>query len=599
MGVNEFLDQLKQRKLVQWALTYVAAAFALIQVFDIVAQRFGWPEASVRFIITALAVGFFVVLVLAWYHGERGAQRVTGTELLILALTLAIGGGLLWRVAGTHGPAATAAADGDSVPANASAAAALAVAITDKSIAVLPLVNTSGDPANEYFSDGLSEELISVLAKIPDLKIIGRSSSFHFKGTSDDSRTVGLKLGVAKLLEGSVRKQGERVRISVDLINAADSRQLWSQTYDRELKDIFAVQSEIATAVVEQLKLKFIGTGVQPQAMTQNLAAYNALLQGDFYRALFTLDAQRKAVTYYSEAIRLDPGFAVGYARLSRAWRTLAAVWLEASEVANGYVQARRAAEQALKLAPDLGEAHQALGWVLMTPDFDFAAAESEMRRAAVLAPQDAEALNGLAYVLAAKGQLAEADEIWRKAAQIEPLAVAYYLNGARVLIGLGRLDEAEALLRKSIELQPGASHVYSYLTTIDLLRGDGTAAQRDAGHEESGFWSDYAQTLARQGQNDAGAADASLRRFIEQHGDTGAFQIASIYALRKDPDRMFEWLDRAYSEHDSGLTQLLVEPFSVRYRSDPRFAALCAKLKIDVTRLMPNAAGVKDAPGK
>ena len=185
-------------------------------------------------------------------------------------------------------------------------------------------------PGNDYFSDGLSEELIAVLAKIPGLKIIGRSSSFLFKGKSDDSRTIGEKLGVANLLEGSVRKQGDRVRIVAELINAADGRALWSETYDRELKDVFAVQSEIATAVTEQLKIKLLGAPAKSDAApsNDNLAAYNALQQGTFYFRLSTEEGTRKATEFYDEAIRLDPRYALAYAQLSAAWRQLAATWL-------------------------------------------------------------------------------------------------------------------------------------------------------------------------------------------------------------------------------------------------------------------------------
>ena len=199
---------------------------------------------------------------------------------------------------------------------------------------MLPLVNTSADAANDYFSDGLSEELIAVLAKIPGLKIIGRSSSFLFKGKADDSRTIGDKLGVANLLEGSVRKEGDRVRIVAELINATDGRALWSETYDRELKDVFAVQSEIATAVAEQLKVKLLGGPAKSDAApsNNNLAAYNALQQGTFYFRLSTEEGTRKATEFYGEAIRLDPHYALAYAQLSAAWRQLAATWLGGGE---------------------------------------------------------------------------------------------------------------------------------------------------------------------------------------------------------------------------------------------------------------------------
>src|SRR5205823_2492995 len=198
--------------------------------------------------------------------------------------------------------------------------------LPEKSLAVLPLVNTGGDPNNEYFSDGLSEELIAVLAKVPALKIISRSSSFLLKGTSEDSRAIGHKLGVMNLLEGSVRKQGDRVRIVAELISAADGRELWTETYERELKDVFAVQSEIATAVTAQLKIRLLGPPPQSDAapLNENLAAYTALQQGNFHLSRVNEEGFRQAIKFYEEAIRLDPFYALAYARLSFAWKALA-----------------------------------------------------------------------------------------------------------------------------------------------------------------------------------------------------------------------------------------------------------------------------------
>lgn len=232
--MNEFLQRLKQRKLVQWGVAYVAAAFALLQGIDIVAQQFGWPEEVRRGITLALIVGFFVVLVLAWYHGERGAQRVSGTELLILALLLAVGGGFLWRFARASPALAVKAAV---VP---------AVAIPEKSIAVLPFENLSEDKANAYFADGIQDEILTRLAKIGDLKVISRTSTQRYKTTPENLPEIAKQLGVAHILEGSVQKSGDQVRISVQLIRAGTDSHLWGETYDRKLHDIFAVQSEVA-----------------------------------------------------------------------------------------------------------------------------------------------------------------------------------------------------------------------------------------------------------------------------------------------------------------------------------------------------------------
>ena len=459
------------------------------------------------------------------------------------------------------------------------------VSVPEKSIAVLPLVNTSGDPGNDYFSDGLSEELIAVLAKIPGLKIIGRSSSFLFKGKSEDSRTIGEKLGVANLLEGSVRKQGERVRIVAELINAADGRELWSDTYDRELKDVFAVQSEIAVAVTDQLKIKLLGASAKSDAApsNDNLAAYNALQQGTFYLRLSTEEGTRKATEFYGEAIRLDPNYALAHANLSSAWRQLGATWLGGAEANEAYAKARNEAHVALSLAPNLSAAHEALGFVLLTPDLDFAGADAEFRKAEKLAPADAAPKNARSYSFAAEGRLAEAENLGRQALTLDPLGVTRYLNLARILIGGGRYDEAEAALGKARALQPAAARQHVYLTIIDILRGNTAAALQDAQLEPPGFWRDYALALATQGQSDRVAADAALQKLIHEDAVNGPFQIAAVYGLRKEPDKMFEWLDRAYTARDSGLTQLLVTPFILTHKNDPRFAAFCQKLKLPV----------------
>jgi TolB-like protein len=588
--MTELLERLKQRKVVQWTLAYAAFAFALLQGLDIVAQQFGWPDGIRRGITIALAIGFFITLVLAWYHGERGAQRATGTELLILALLLAIGGGVLWRVApGTHDVmTATAAGAGPTAAVKAEAAGA-AESADEKSIAVLPLANTSGDPANEYFSDGLSEELISVLAKIPDLKTIGRSSSFHFKNSTDDSRTIGERLGVMHLLEGSVRKQGDRVRIVVDLIRAANGQQLWTETYERDLKDIFAIQSEIATAVVAQLKVKLLGAQPRSDAAPAgaNLAAYNALLQGLYFARRFNEADVRKALAYFEEAVRIDPNYALAHAHLSRVWRALGAAFVVTpAEIDAAYAHARESAQTALRLAPDLGEAHLAVGWVHVTPDVDLPGAELEFRRAAELAPHDARMVQALGYLLAALGNLDEAEKMNQQAIDIDPFLVSAYLNRARNQMARAQLDAAEATLRKILELQSDTSHVYAYLTVVDLQRGNAAAALRDAALEPEGFWHDYAVTLAQQAQGDHAAAEAALTTFVAKYGHGGPYQVAIVYAFRKEPGQMFKWLDNAYAERDSGLTQLMVTPFLLDYRDDPRFADFCRELKIDVSVL-------------
>ncbi|MGB7009705.1 MAG: tetratricopeptide repeat protein [Pseudolabrys sp.] len=589
MNLPNFFAELQRRHVYKVGAAYAVAGWLVVQIVTQVFPIFEVSALAQRLIVLVIVAGFPITLILTWLFDitPKGIVRTddlpaTGEShamqrdrvgmdrkmnyVLALLLVTAIGYFVLDRTVLRR----------DSAQATSNA----------KSIAVLPLVNTSGDAANDYFSDGLSEELIAVLAKIPGLKIIGRSSSFLFKGKSDDSRTIGEKLGVTNLLEGSVRKQGDRVRIVAELINAADGRALWSETYDRELKDVFAVQSEIATAVTDQLKIKLLGTPAKSDAApsNNNLAAYNALQQGTFYFRLSTEEGTRKATEFYGEAIRLDPRYALAYAQLSAAWRQLAATWLVGGADANeGFAKARNAAQTALSLAPDLAAAHEALGFVLVTPDLDFAAAEAEFRKAEKLAPADAGPKFALSFLFAAQGRLAEAENIMRQTLPLDPLGVTRYLNLARILIAGGRYDEAEGALRKAIELQPAAARLHAYLTTLDIIRGNAAAALQDAQLEPKGFWQDYALALARQAQSDHAAADAALQTLIDNYAGGGPFQIATVYGLRKEPDKMFDWLERAYTEHDPGLTQLLGTPFIMNYRDDPRFAAFCQKLKVPV----------------
>lgn len=580
--VEDFIERLKQRKLVQWALAYAAAAFALIQVLDIVAQRFGWPDSVERFTIVAMAVGFFVTLVLAWYHGERGVQKTTSTELLILALLLSIGGVVAWRLA--PAPATIHSTAAPSGPAAGSAAAA----IPAKSIAVLPLVNDSGDKEQQYFSDGLSEDFINALSQFAGLKVIGRNSAFQFRNTKDDAQTIGTKLDVAHLLEGSVRREGDTVRISVELINTSDASTLWSQHYDRPYKDLFALQDDITHAVASALQAKLLESGgavVQSdRPPSGNLTAYTAYLQGKFYGARLIEADLRQAITQYQAAIQADPRYAQSYAALSDTWTTLAAAFLTGSEAQQAYAKARAAANTALALEPQLAVAHDAHGTLLIRADFDWAGAQAEFQRATQLSP-DGASLFQTGTLLATLGDPEQALRLNQQALTTDPLNSSGYNWQSAYLSSLGRLDEAAAAIHKAIELQPAAVAYHEKLAIIDIQRGDAQAALAAAQAEPaSGGWQEIALALARQIGPDRAVADAALKHVIDTGAGDAPYQIAEVYALRRDPDNMFKWLDRAWASRDPGISYLLYDPFILRYQHDPRFAAFCRKVGLPTT---------------
>src|SRR5690348_387408 len=586
IGVSSaFWLGLKQRKLVQWALAYVAAAFAFVQGLDVVAQRFGWPDRLEQVVILALAVGFFVALVLAWYHGERGVQRVGGAELLIIALLLAIGGGALWAYARAPRDAAKPAVAAVPDPSTPAAPAALQTSIPEKSVAVLPFVNDSGRKDEQFFSDGLSQDLITALSQFAGLKVINRDSAFQFRDSKDSIKTIAQQLGVAHILEGSVQRAEDEVRITATLVNAADGSILWSQRYDKPYKDLFALQDAITQSVADALKAKLL---TAPGAVVQsdrppsgNLAAYAAYQHGIAYYALNTDAATRQAIAAHQQAIALDPNYAAAYARLSINCLRLV-IQYEVADATAMIAEARAAAAKALALDPDLALAHLVHAQLLLNVDMDWAGAEAEARRALQLAPNDARAQGTLADLLAVLGRNARAVELIRQALVSDPRRRWHSLS--IYLTALGRLDEARQAIDQAIALQPGATLNHEQLAVIAVLRGNAEAALVAAQKEPSDIWRDVAMALALQIGPDRKAADAALKNLIAKHANFAPYQIAEVYALRRDPEAMFQWLDRAWTARDAGVAYLLNDPFILRYRDDPRFAAFCKRVGLPTT---------------
>ena len=355
------------------------------------------------------------------------------------------------------------------------------------------------------------------------------------------------------------------------------------------------MQSEIAGAVAKELKVALLGNNGQAEQLTtaatpsnQNVEAYNALLQGNFYANRRTAEDMRKAIGHYEEAIRLDPGYAAAYAKLSIAAGNLANNYagIATKEGQEALVKARATAKRAIELDPNLAEAHLAQGRILENLDFNFATAETEYRRAVELAPHNAGVTSSLATLLSELGRLDEAVALQKRAIALEPLRAGLYFGHAYVLIALGRYDEAEAALRKAIELQPQSAQNYLYLAIIQIRRGKAGPAVELAKQEPDPFWRNYALALAHFANGDRAKADAALKKLIDEHADESGSQIATVYALRKDPEKMFEWLEHAWTTHDPGVITLLADSFLRAYKDDPRFIAFAQKVGV-----MPKAA--------
>jgi TolB-like protein/predicted Zn-dependent protease len=467
---------------VQWALAYIAAAFALLQGIDIVANRFDWPQQAIRLFILAMIVGFLVTLVLAWYHGERGAQRVSGTELLILALLLAIGGGLLWRFADAAHESALNTAT--SPPASASPLdAPPASQVTEKSIAVLPFENLSRDPDNAFFAEGMRDEILTRLSKIAALKVISRTSTMKYKSAPENLREIGQQLGVAHILEGSVQRSANSVHVNVQLIRAKTDEHLWAESYTRTLDDVFAVEAEVATAIAAQLNANLSGTEQKAitERPTQNTAAYEAYLRAVTLDLSFvSIPRLQQAVREYEEAVRLDPNFGVAWARLARARSTLRFFGRDLE--ANTLATIREEADRAMALAPDAGETWVALGGCRSIAG-DPVGAVAAYQEAQKRMPGNAQVYQYLAFGERRIGRWREAEASFNKGLELDPRSVQVLSGMSEFYNALRRHDEAISLVDRAIALAPEleSSRAYkaSYLRSAGRLSEAATELSR------------------------------------------------------------------------------------------------------------------------
>jgi len=577
MNPNQFFGELRRRNVYKVAVAYAVVGWLLIQVATQVFPFLEIPNWAIRLIILAIAIGFPVALIIAWAFeltpegirrtedADAAGQRSRGgiwMALVVIAAALSLGVFFLGRYTA-----------GRATPRHSESA----TATLQKSIAVLPLLNESGDPKDEYFSDGLSEELIAALAQISGLKVIGRSSSFRFKDRKEEPKTIGEKLGVATLLDGTVRKQGDRVRIVAELVNAADGIQLWTRTFDRELKDIFAVQQEIARAVAESLKVTLLGSQERPsQIATNNVEAHNAYLQGHFHLVRRNVEDFRKAIGYYDQAIELDPEYALAYAERAEAWT----LWGDLTgQRPTAYPKARSDAEKAVAIAPALAEARAALGFVRCFVDWNFADGLTELKRAKELSPTNPTANDLLARIIVYLGRFDEAERQARQAVELDPLSTVTQGNLARVLFYAGKLDEADAAARKAAELQPAGASNHRWQVLIAAQRGDGEAALREAQLEPDEGYRRFELAVAQYVVGDRQAADAALANLLAKAREGFAYQIAEVYAVRGEKDKAFDWLQISFDDRDAGMLGLLVDPLLRGLRDDPRYKNLLAKL--------------------
>jgi TolB-like protein/Flp pilus assembly protein TadD len=578
------LRELQRRNVIRAAILYAGGVWLLSQIIVTLGPVVGAPGWVARWFLVAAALGFPFWIAFTWFYEltPEGIKRESQVDA-DRSILKATGGRLDFLIIGVLSIAVVLLLT-DRLLRHDSESPAPSV-IADKSVAVLPLVNESGDASALYFSDGLSEAFIDALSQFPGLKVIARASSFQFRGSKEPVSVIGGKLGVAHLLEGSVQRAGDAVRISAELIAVKDGAATWSAHYDRPYKDLFKLQDDITGAVAATLKAKLLGGSNSPPRQSDrppsgNLNAYNAYLEGNFYGHRNTPEDQRKGVAAYNTVLKLDPGYAAAWAQLSMEETNAALESGSTSALEQALPHARAHAQKAVALAPGLALAHNALGDVFLY-ESNWSGAQTQLRRAVALAPSDAHAKHDLASVVSTLGRPQEGVALTQQALKLDPLRPTSYLNLARYLMPLGRLDEAETAIRHGIALEPEGQSFYWVLSQIDVLRGNATAALADAQKEPAGAFHDVAVALALQAGYDRSAADAALEGLIAKYPDDGPFQIAETYGLRKDADNLFKWLEHARTVKDPGLQLLLIDAFLLPYRHDPRFAKLCAELNL------------------
>lgn len=447
--------------------------------------------------------------------------------------------------------------------------------IPENSIAVLPFINLSDDPGNEYFSEGISEEILNSLAQVPSFRVVGRTSSFAFKNRIEDLREIGKILNVSHVLEGSIRKSGRKTRITAQLIKTADGFHLWSETFDRDLDDIFAVQDEIAAAVAGALKLRMLG--VPHKVQETEPEAYSLYLQALFFYKFHALDSVEKALGLFKKATEVDPEYAPAWVGVAEAYWSLMS--LGVFKKSDCIEPALNANSRALEIDPGLADAHVCMARLCASFQQDWETAQSAMNRAQQLAPGSAKVLLQAGHLASNIGNFEESVDLLKHALSLDPLYTTTHIWLSMSYIPLGRFQEAREILLRALNLNPERPVAHMLLGKILLLQGKYREGHKQMELEPEGFWRQFGLALSLHSLKRFEKADATLQAMIEAYTHEGPFQIAEIHGHRGQIDEAFHWLDIALDEHDNGLNELLVSPSLTALHGDPRWAAYVKKM--------------------
>jgi adenylate cyclase len=556
---------LRRRKVVQWGLAYSGGAWALLQVLGFAADAFHWPDVVKQLSMLALALGLPVAVTLAWYHGDRGEQSVTRAELAVLTLLLFIGGGALSLYENRTVPPPVAVKSVTAAPADAPSAAP---SDSRPSIAVLPFVNMSPEKDQEYFADGLSEQMLDLLAKVPQLRVIARTSSFSFKGKEVDAVTIARALGVSHLLEGSVRKSGNQLRISAKLVRASDSSQLWSETYDRNLEDVFRVQDEIAVAVVAQLRVAMLGTSM-PESRTTDPGAYADYLRArQLYRSN-TREGLEQASALLERVVAADDKYGPGWRLLAQTYAARA--WFTFLPLHEGFARARAAIQRALEIDPSDAAAIALSAELSLDYDMNLPETARLLKRALSLSAQNETVLSAVGSLTTRTGDGPRAIAISEELVRRDPVNGSAWRNLGYTYQMFGRYADAIGALRTSLELEPDAVFSHEMLGEAMILSGDLDGALTEMRQERHDIMRRLGLSFVYAALGRREESQRLLEEVGSEHPDW-ASPIAAGYARLGKADEAFEWLGRALRERDGGVLEVRVGPLFEPLRTDPRW---------------------------
>jgi adenylate cyclase len=591
------IKELQRRNVFRVGAAYAVVAWLVIQVVETLFPIYGLSDASIRLVVTVLGIGLLPVVIFAWAfeltpEGFKRDSEVDHTspviqkmgkrwdKLIMVVLSLALG----YFAFDKFVLAPQQQAEEVAIAREEGRTKALIESYGKQSIAVLPFVDMSLEGDQEYFSDGIAEELLNLLSKIPEIRVISRSSAFSYKGKDVSIPTIANQLNVAHVLEGSVRKAGNKIRISAQLIDARSDTQLWSDTYDRTLDNIFEIQDEISAVVVEQLKITLLGN--TPTTKVINPEAYALYLQAKDFGRQKTAEGIERSNVLYLQSLAIEPNYPNAWGGLASNYSYQALRgWRSADE---GYSLAREAAEQVLAVDPNYAPVYVTLGWIAMRDDssLDLTAAARNFERALSLEPTNPGIFGNAASMLFSLGRIDQSIPLSEYSVARDPLSSAGFNNLAIKYLLVGRLDEAIVSARKALSLRPGYEGPHYVIGEALLFKGDLERALDSFVEEGDERLKIKGTVMALHSLGRQAEFEVVFEELKSRWGDESPSEVAHVYAWIGDAEAAFEWLDKAEAQNEPGLAGQFLQPFFSPLHTDPRWIAFRERMGVSEEKL-------------